>query len=66
MGKLTKKILEEARRMMTAWTAANTEGDREYYLREIASFKGVDYRALERKLGTKKTKNSRKKIKIRR
>lgn len=43
MNRLTKKLLEEARKMEKAWIASNPDGDREWYLREIASIKGVDY-----------------------
>ncbi len=53
MGRITKKILEEARRMEGAWIHANPDGDKEWYRREIAGLLGVDYINLKRKLCTK-------------
>lgn len=66
MKRLTQQILEEARKMITAWIAANPEGDIDWYLREIASIKGVEYRILKKKLKKDKTKKGVKILQIRR
>lgn len=50
MKRLTKILLEEAKRMDKAWVQANPDGDRDWYIREIASIKGVDHEKLRKKL----------------
>ena len=54
MKRLTKKILEEARAMERAWIVSNPDGDQEWYLREIAGIKGVEYISLQKKLRRRK------------
>lgn len=50
MKRLTKTLLEEAKKMYNACIQANPEGDRDWYIREIASIKGVDHEKLRKKL----------------
>lgn len=50
MKRITKKILEEAKRMEGVWINTNPDGDKEWYRREIASLHGVDYNNLNKKL----------------
>lgn len=50
MTRITKKILEDAKRMEGVWINTNPEGDKEWYRREIAWLLWVDYLNLNKKL----------------
>lgn len=59
MKRLTQKLFEEAQKMERVWINTNPEGDIEWYRREIASFLGIDFHTLSKKLSAKKKKRKR-------